>query len=138
MFMVVDESDINGEQLLNILVGKLTAPEKTLLFNCKTLLQSVDSNIVTREIDDAVHSLGVAPENFCLLLTDAARYMTAAGTLFKKLNPRLFQVTCMAHLLHSCAMKVRANYPAVDELVARVKAVTIKNRSRRAFFTSIG
>ena len=35
-------------------------------------------------------------------------------------------------------MKVRANYPAVDELVAKVKALTIKNRSRRVFFTSIG
>ena len=123
---------------MNILVGKLTAPEKTLLFNCKTLSQSVDSNIVTREIDDAVHSLGVVRENFCLLSTDAARYMTAAGVLLKKLYPRLFQVTCMAHLLHNCAMKVRASYPSVDELVARVKAVTIKNRSRRAFFTSIG
>ena len=44
----------------------------------------------------------------------------------------------MAHLLHNCAINVRANYPAVDELVARVKAVTIKNRLRRAFFTSIG
>ena len=44
----------------------------------------------------------------------------------------------MAHLLHNCAMKVRDNYPAVDELVARVKAVTIKKRSRRAFFNSIG
>ena len=84
MFMVVDESDINGKQLLNILVGKLTAPEKTLLFNCKTLSQSVHSNIVTREIDDAVYSLGVVRENFCLLLTDAARYMTAAGVLLKK------------------------------------------------------
>ena len=93
----------------------------------------MDSNIATREIDDAVHSLGVARENFCLLLTDAARYMTAAGVLFKKLYPRVFQVTCMAHLLHNCAMKVRANYPAVDELVARVNAVTIKNRSRRVF-----
>ena len=98
----------------------------------------MDSNIVARKIDDAVHSLGVARENFCLLLTDAARYITAAGVLLKKLYPRLFQVTCMAHLLHNCAMKVRANYPAVDELVARVKAVTIKNRSKRAFFTSIG
>ena len=39
----------------------------------------------------------------------------------------------MAHLLHNCAMKVRANYPDVDELVARVKAVTVENRSRRAF-----
>ena len=34
-------------------------------------------------------------------------------------------------------MKVRANNPAVDELVATVKAVTIKNRSR-VFFTAIG
>ena len=134
MFMVVDESDINGKEFLNILVGKWTAHEKTLLFNCKTLLQSVNSNIITREIDDTVHSLGIAQENFCLLLTDGARYMTAAGVLLKKLYPRLFQVTCMAHLLHNFAMKVRANYPAVDELVARVKAVTIKNRSRRVFF----
>ena len=31
-------------------------------------------------------------------------------------------------------MKVRANYPAVDELITRVKAMTIKNRSRRVFF----
>ena len=70
MFMVVDESDINGKDFLNILVGKLTASEKTLLFNYKTLSQFVNCNIVTREIVDAVHSLGVARENFCLLLTD--------------------------------------------------------------------
>ena len=92
----------------------------------------MNSNIVTREIDDAVHSLGVAQENLCLLLADRARYMTAAGVLLKKLYPRLFQVAYMAHLLHNCAMKARANYPAVDELVARVKAVTI-NRSKRIF-----
>ena len=47
MFMVVDESDINGKEFLNILVGDLTAPEKMLLFNCTTLSQSVNSNIVT-------------------------------------------------------------------------------------------
>ena len=85
--MVVDESDINKKEFLNILVGKLTAPEKTLLFNCKTLSQSVNSNIVTREIDDLVHSLGVARETFCLFLTDGARYMTAAGVLLKNYIP---------------------------------------------------
>ena len=58
--MVVDESDINGKQFLNILVGKTTAPEKKLLFSHKTLSQSMDSNIGPRETDDAVHSLGVA------------------------------------------------------------------------------
>ena len=29
-------------------------------------------------------------------------------------------MTCVAHLLHNCAMKVRANYPAVDELISQV------------------
>ena len=87
----------------------------------------MNSDIITREIDDAVHSLGVAQESFCLLKTDAARYMTAGGGLLKKIYPRLFHVTCMAHL-HNCAMKVRVNNSAADELVAKVKAVTIKNR----------
>ena len=76
MFMVVDESDINGKQYLNILIGKLTAPEKTLVFNRKTLSQSVNSDIVTRETDDPVHSLGVARENVFSLSTNAARNMT--------------------------------------------------------------
>ena len=84
MFMVVDESEINGKQYLNISVIKLTAPERTLVFNCKTLSQSVNSDIITREIDDGVHSLGTARESFCLLLTAAARHMTAAGGQLKK------------------------------------------------------
>ena len=85
MFMAVNESDIIGKQFLNILVGKLTALKKTLLFNCKTLLQSVNSNVITQEIDNAIQSLGVAQENFCLLLTDTVRHMVK-----KKLYLRLF------------------------------------------------
>ena len=47
-------------QFSNILVRKLTAPEKTLLFYYKTLSQSVNSNVVTPEIDNAIRFLGVA------------------------------------------------------------------------------
>ena len=95
----------------------------------------MNSNVVTRERNDAIYSLGLARKNLCLF-TDAARYSTAAGVLLKKLYPKLFQVTCMAPILHNCAMKVRANYPAIDELVATVKSVTFKNK--RVFFTAIG
>ena len=56
--------------------------------------------------------------------------MTAAGVLLKKIFQAL---PGNMHLLHNCAMKVRANYPAVDDLVARVIAMTIKNRSKRVF-----
>ena len=71
-----------------------------------------------------------------MLVVDGSREMSnCCWRPDKKLDPRLFRVTCMAHLLHNCAMRVRANY-AVVELVARVKAVGIKNRLIRAFLIS--
>ena len=120
------------------MIGKITSPETTFVLSCKPLSTSADSDIVTREIDDAVRCLGIARDKFCLLLSDAARYMTTAGNLLKKLYPKLFRVTCMAHLIHNCAMEVRGNFPAVDELIVRVKALTVKNKVRRILFNVMG
>ena len=47
---------------------------------------------------------------FSLFLTDAARYMSFAGKTLKELYPFLMHVTCVAHLLHNCAMRVRAHF----------------------------
>ena len=63
--------------------------------------------------------------------------MTACTATLKVLYPRLFQVTCLAHMLHNCAEKVRGAFADVDNLVARVKAAT-KNKSRQAQFKHIG
>ena len=41
-------------------------------------------------------------------------------------------------MLHNCAEKVRGAFADVDNLVARVKAATIKNKSRQAQFKHIG
>jgi len=46
MFSVVHESDIDDTQFLNFLVGKLTVPEKTFVFNCKAFPQSTNSEIM--------------------------------------------------------------------------------------------
>ena len=64
--------------------------------------------------------------------------MTTAGNLLKKLYRKHFHVTYMAHLIHNCAMIVRANFRAVDQLIARVKALTVKNKARRILFNVIG
>ena len=72
------------------MVGKIISPETTFVLSCKPLSKSADSDIVTREIDDAVHCLGIARDKFCLLLSDAARYMTTAGNLLKKIVPEAF------------------------------------------------
>ena len=44
----------------------------------------------------------------------------------------------MAHLLHNCAEKVRSHFQQVDNLIAKVKAVTVKNKNRRNKFNEIG
>ena len=41
IFMVVDERDINGKEFLNILVGKLTAPEKKSYYSTVRLFRSL-------------------------------------------------------------------------------------------------
>ena len=76
---------------------------------------------------------------FCLLLSDTAKYKIAAGITLKSQYPKLlFHMTCVAHLLHNCAMKIKSHFEDVDQLIAKVKAVTIKNKTRQAKFSAIG
>ena len=76
-------------------------------------------------------------ENFALLLTDAARYMSLAGKTLKKLYLFLMHVTCVAHLLHNCAMRVRAYFKNIDKVVAMIKTATIKNKDRKNDFMKL-
>jgi hypothetical protein len=64
--------------------------------------------------------------------------MVAAATTLHILYPRLFHITCVAHLLHNCAMKVRNNFPNVDQVIAAVKAACVKNKERQSLFNAIG
>ena len=89
-------------------------------------------------LDDVIKAMKIDRENFVLLLSDAARYMTAAGSLLMQLYPRLSHVTCIAHLLHNCAEKVWNSFGAVDTLIATVKAATVRNKDRKELFSEIG
>ena len=64
--------------------------------------------------------------------------MIAAGRTPKSLYPKLFHVTCVAHLLCSCAMKIKSHFEDVNQLIAKVKAVTIKNKITQTKFSAIG
>ena len=63
--------------------------------------------------------------------------MIAADIMLKSLYPKLFHVTCVAHLSHSCAMKIKSLFEDVYQLIAKIKAVTIKNKSKQAKFSAI-
>ena len=70
---------------------------------------------------------------YCLMLRNIYKIYNT-----KSLYPKLFHVTCLAHLLHNCAMKIKSHFEDVDQLNAKTKAVTIKNKTRQAKFSAIG
>ena len=71
-------------------------------------------------------------------MTDAARYMSLAGKTLKELYPSLMHITCVAHLLPNCAMRVRVHLKNIDEIIATIKAATIKNEDRKKDFHDAG
>ena len=129
---------MSGTQYLNILVGSLETPLVSYLYDCQPLKCAPNSNFIAVAVDDAVKNLGIKRSFFCLLLSNAGEYMIAAGVTLKCLYLKLFHVTCVAHLLHNCAMKIKSHFEDVDKLIAKIKAVTIKNNTRQAKFSAIG
>ena len=45
---------------------------------------------------------------------------------------------CVEHLLHNCAMRVRAHFRNFDKVKAMIKAATIKNKDRKKDFQDAG
>ena len=138
IFLIVDESSLSGTQYLNILVESLETPHVSYLYDCQPLKCAPHSNIIAEAVDDAVKNLGSNKSFFCLLLSDVAKYMIAANITLKYLYPKLFHMTCVAHLSHNCAMKIKFNFEDVDQLIAQVKAITIKNKTRQAKVSTNG
>ena len=137
-FLIVDEAEIAKQKYMSVLVGSLDAPNQTFLVDCHPLDigSNVNSSIILPTVDDILRQLEIKRENFSLFLTDAARYMSLAGKTLKELYPSLMHVTCVAHLLHNCAMcvRVRAHLKNIDEMIATIKAATIiKQRSQERF-----
>ena len=140
VFFIVDESTLSGTQYLNFLVGSLKTPYVSYLDDCQSLKCTPNSNIIARAVDNAVRNLEINKSFFCLMkkLSDATKYMIAAGITLKSLYHKLFYITFVAHLLRNCAMKIKSHFEDVDQLIAKVKAVTIKNKTRKAIFSAIG
>ena len=118
IFLIVDEAEVAKQKYISVLVGSLDAPNQTFLVNCHPLDsgRNVNSSIILHTVNDILRQLEIKRENFSLFLTDAARYLSSAGKTLKELYPSLMHVTCVAHLLHNCAMRVRAHFKKIDEV----------------------
>ena len=118
-----------------MLVSSLDAPSQTFLVECHRLDSgsNVNNSIILHTVDDKLRQLKIKRETFLLFLTDAARYMSLAGKTLKELYLSLMNINCVAHLLHNCAMLVRAYLKNIDKVIA-----TIKNEDCKKDFHDAG
>ena len=138
IFLLFDETCLNGTIYGHTLMGTLDYPEQTYLARSSIFQKSLSASDVAIEIDEVLKDFSISRENFVLLLSDAARYMVSAGKNLKLLNPNLFHITCISHLMHNAAEIVRNTFQDVDRLITSIKAATVKNKSRKQLFASIG
>ena len=64
--------------------------------------------------------------------------MSLAGKTLKELYSSLMHVNCIAHLLHNDALRVRAPFKNIDEVIATIKAATFVNKNRKKDFHDAG
>ena len=64
--------------------------------------------------------------------------MSLAGKALEELCPSLMHVNCVAHLLHNRAMRVRAYFKNIDEVITTIKTATIKNEVLKKGFHDAG
>ena len=82
----------------------------TSLIECVQLetRSSVNGDFFLHTVDDILRQLDNKRGDFALLLTHSGCYMSLTCKTPKELYPSLMHVTCIAHLLHNCTIRVRA------------------------------
>lgn len=137
IFIIIDETEIKNNKLINVLAGDLKEPNISYFIETREEIK-VTAQTITHIIDDIIKKLKINRENFLLLLSDAARYMSSAGKTLKVLYPSLQHVTCLLHLLHNCALRIKSYFCSVNYLISSIKSSIVKNRNRKEMFADIG
>lgn len=138
IFLISDESEINNKKYFNVLVGDILDPSSVYLVDTVELDESLNAKIIIHNTEMIFEKLNINIKNFVLYITDAAPYMIKSGKIFKEKNKKLIHVSCLAHLIHNCAMIVKSQYAATNKLISSVKMATVKNKTRINLFKRIG
>lgn len=139
IFLEIDESEIKGKKYVNILAGTIRNPCKIFILNVIEVGNlSVDNELILTYLDVTLHNFSINLNQIILIITDAAKYMVKAFKVLSNQNYSFFHVTCLAHLIHNCAIRIKASYINVDNCIARIKLITIKNKSNADLFKNIG
>lgn len=73
-----------------------------------------------------------------IVVSDAGRYMVNGVINSDENIPDSLHVTCSAHLVHNCAVKIKAHFKYTDFLISSIEAITHKNKTNSVKFDHIG
>ena len=138
IFVIFDESSMDGVSYASTLVGTMENPSVTHLLATKELDKPLTAEITSQLIDDQLRKFELERDKVLMLISDAATYMVKAGEMLKHFYENMTYVTCTSHLLHNACLRIKSTFPKVDNLIASVKAATRKNRTRREMFRREG
>ena len=97
----------------------LETPHVSYLYACQCQKCAPNSIIIAKAVDDAVRNLGINRSFFCLLLSDATKYMIAASITLKSLYPSKDQYECLVELIEnmeSAKYTIKEAEQAIQEL----------------------
>ncbi|MES1905015.1 MAG: hypothetical protein MHPSP_001495, partial [Paramarteilia canceri] len=120
IFMGIDESEINHQNSVVILVGKLNEPGVTHLFSFEQIFSFPTATMVTQIVDETMKNLNAKQEKFLLYITDATRFMISAGNILKIFTQNI------SHLLHNVFLIIRTNFSSIDLLISAIKSEIVK------------
>jgi len=138
VFILFDEAEILGNKYCNVMCGCLEHPREIWLINSVAIKSSANSTLVVNIIDDSLEKFNINHDSFVMLISDAATYMKKAGEVYKSRNRCFLHAKCLAHLIHNCSIRIRAEYENIDKVIGSLKALTIKNKQRQNLFYEIG
>jgi hypothetical protein len=104
VFLVVDESEMNNKNYLNILCGDVEYPYVTKLLDTIQIEGSLNSLKLKQYMDETLAKYNIKLKNFYLMVSDAASYMLKTAGMYKESQEIFFHIACLAHLVHNCAM----------------------------------
>lgn len=133
IYVSVDETtNANGDQIANVIVGKLdNTPSRPYVIASKCL-QQTNNETITNLIITSLSNFWCCDaksdkfNKVLLLVTDAAPYMMKVGKNLDSVFKNMTHVTCAAHGLNRVAEKVRSLFPSVNTLISSVKKVFLK------------
>ncbi|OAF66750.1 hypothetical protein A3Q56_05530 [Intoshia linei] len=102
------------------------------------LKNSANNSTVVNAVETVMDNFHIPKENLLLLISDRAPYNVKAFSVLHDIYPHIFIITFLAHLIHNCALHIKAHFVQVDQLISYVKASIVKCKKRAELFHEIG